>query len=777
MNAALTSLFPNLLGGEGSLRAAVAGHHGRPPPQEDNYAAAKNALRKAEWLDQACLVAAQFAFNALKRLTVARPAAGLDADNTPLFSWRLAGLITLADWVGSDAAFFGPAPIETPLADYWREARSAAGRALGAKGLTPLSGAPAATLQRIAPRAAASPRTMQRHAGELPLGRGQLLLIEDATGSGKTEAALLLAARLMAAGLGEGLYFALPTMATANAIHGRLSGIASQLFADDPGAREPSVILSHGKAQLAAALARLEAIPSGDGEETTAASCNDWISDDRRRAFFADVGAGTIDQAFLAVLPKKHLTLRQYALAGRILIIDEAHCFDAYMKEELGALLRLHAMNGGSAIVLSATLARSIRRQIARSYYEGLGFTRKQAGKLAARCASTTYPLLTHITRDEVAEHAPELDARLARTVAIERLESREDSFRLASDAADLGAAVLVICNAVDEAIVAHEALTALRPEGTTHLFHARFAQGDRVAIEDAVLARFGREAEVQQRGGHVLVATQVVEQSLDLDFDLVVSDLAPIDLLIQRAGRLWRHMDIRPEASRAVAGPKLLVVSPDPSAAASADWLVPCLGRAAYVYRHAGVMWRTARTIFARAAFAVPDDLRPMIEAVYGESIESVPPGLEAAEIRGEGQEGKEKALGGFNVVDLAAGYGDLPSDLRADEDIGTRLGEATVTIRLARRKDGALVPWFHAGGHAKLDWALSELRVRKALWGAAAAPAGDARLHDAARKDWTEWERHIVLAEVEVSGQLRGEGGSFSYSPASGLRAANHK
>ena len=497
MNAALASLFPNLRGGEASLRAAVAGHHGRPPPQEDNYAAAKNALRKAEWLDQACLVAAQFAFDALKRLTGARPAAGLDADNTPLFSWRLAGLITLADWVGSDADFFGPAPIETPLEDYWREARSAAGRALRAKGLTPLSGAPAATLERIAPRAAASPRPMQRRAGELPLASGpQLFLIEDATGSGKTEAALLLAARLMAGGLGEGLYFALPTMATANAMHGRLSGIAPQLFADDPDARLPSVILSHGKAQVAAALARLEAIPSGDGEETTAASCNDWISDDRRRAFFADVGAGTIDQAFLAVLPKKHLTLRQYALAGRILIIDEAHCFDAYMKEELGALLRLHAMNGGSAIVLSATLARSIRRQIARSYYEGLGFTRKQAGKLSARCASTAYPLLTHITRDEVAEHAPQLDARLARTVAIERLESREDSFRLASDAADLGAAVLVICNAVDEAIVAHEALTALRPEGTTHLFHARFAQGDRVAIEDAVLARFGREAE-----------------------------------------------------------------------------------------------------------------------------------------------------------------------------------------------------------------------------------------------------------------------------------------
>ena len=88
--------------------------------------------------------------------------------------------------------------------------------------------------------------------------------------------------------------------------------------------------------------------------------------------------------------------LRQYALAGGSLIIDEAHCFDAYMKEELGALLRLHAMNGGSAIVLSATLARGIKQQIARSYYEGLGLTRNQAGKLAARCASIKPFIVSH---------------------------------------------------------------------------------------------------------------------------------------------------------------------------------------------------------------------------------------------------------------------------------------------------------------------------------------------------------------------------------------------
>jgi CRISPR-associated endonuclease/helicase Cas3 len=771
--SAMARLLPNIQSGEGALLAAIAGHHGRPPPDCDDADVAGEALRKSHWLDAACLGAAWFAFEELRRLTSAQPVAGLNADSAPELSWRLAGLITLADWVGSDADYFSPLPLDTPLEIYWREAKRTAQRALSAKGLAPLKAASAPSLGRIAPRAATSARPMQRLSEELTLGTGpQLILIEDATGSGKTEAALLLAARMIETGLGEGVYFALPTMATANAMHKRLVEMVPCLFADDPEARPPSVILSHGKAKIAETLARLTARPSGDGEETTAASCNDWIADDRRRAFFADVGAGTIDQAFLAVLPKKYLTLRQYALAGRILIVDEAHCFDAYMKEELGTLLRLHAMNGGSAIVLSATLALSIRRQITRSYYAGLGLGRLEVRKGAARCASMAYPLLTHLTREGFAEHARQLDPKLSRKVRVERLNSREASLRAASAAADSDASVLIICNAVDEAIALHEKLTARRPKETTHLFHARFAQGDRIAIEDAVLWRFGRDATRAQRAGHILVATQVVEQSLDLDFDLIVSDLAPIDLLIQRAGRLWRHMDLRPAADRAIAEPKLLVVSPDPDAIASADWLATCLGRAAYVYQNAGVMWRTARTIFSGRVLATPEILRPMIEAVYGENAEAVPACLRAAETKGEGQEGKAKAIGAFNVIDLGGGYGQLPSDLRADEDIGTRLGEPTLTIRMARRENGGLVPWFRAGGAAPFDWALSELRIRKALWGGAKAPPEDAPLLERATKEWTEWDRSIVLAEVGVDGRVRVQNGDFHYSSIVGLR-----
>jgi CRISPR-associated endonuclease/helicase Cas3 len=213
------------------------------------------------------------------------------------------------------------------------------------------------------------------------------------------------------------------------------------------------------------------------------------------------------------------------------------------------------------------------------------------------------------------------------------------------------------------------------------------------------------------------------------------------------------------------------MVVSPDPSAVTRTDWLTECLGRAAHVYQHAGVMWRSARTIFDQRAFRVPDDLRPMIEAVYGDRVEPVPAVLQGAEMKGERKDSTAKTLGRFNVVDLAAGYGALSSDLRCDEEIGTRLGEETVTIRLARREGESLVPWFRSNSGVSLNWALSELRVRKAFWGTTAVPAEDVALRDAATKDWTEWEQEIAIVEVGMGGRLKLHGGMFSYSVFRGL------
>jgi CRISPR-associated endonuclease/helicase Cas3 len=164
-------------------------------------------------------------------------------------SWRLSGLITLADWVGSDARYFGPEPLDTPLEVYWRKTCETAERAIADKGLTPLAPVARPNLGLISAYAGASPRPMQAAAAAIDLAAGpQLALIEDATGSGKTEAAMLLAARMVAAGLGEGVYVALPTMATANAMYARLETMERGLF--EGGARPASRILAHGKAAL-----------------------------------------------------------------------------------------------------------------------------------------------------------------------------------------------------------------------------------------------------------------------------------------------------------------------------------------------------------------------------------------------------------------------------------------------------------------------------------------------------------------------------------------------
>ncbi len=192
------------------------------------------------------------------------------------------------------------------------------------------------------------------------------------------------------------------------------------------------------------------------------------------------------------------------------------------------------------------------------------------------------------------------------------------------------GAAVAWVRNTVDDAI---DAAALLRGRGIdAMLFHARFAMVDRLRIEEEVLRRFGREPKPCRAG--VLVATQVIEQSLDLDFDLLCTDLAPADLLIQRAGRLWRHQ----RSSRPVAGPELLVISPEAVAEPGPDWLRSTLPGTAAVYRDPALMWRGARKVFGRGAIITPDrTCAPLIEdAAAGEE----PPGLARAAAQAEGAE-----------------------------------------------------------------------------------------------------------------------------------------
>jgi len=559
----------------------------------------------------------------------------------------------------------------------------------------------------------------------------------------------------MAAGLGEGVFVALPTMATANAMHGRLEKALGGLF--ESGA---SLVLAHGKSQVASALDRLETGETGtvDGEPAVRSWFNAWIGDSRKKAFFASVGAGTIDQAFLCVLPKKHLTLRQYALAGRILIVDEAHTCDAYMGEELKTLLELHARFGGSAIVLSATLAQSMRADLVWAFAHGRGVPSKAKAPFQAELRSVHYPLLTRWSAATGGEEI-EVDTvrEFARSVAVERIESRSDAVALALAQAARGAAVAVICNAVDSAMETWQGLLdAGHDPDRCHLFHARFLVDDRLDVEGRVQAWFGRGSRPDDRRGRILVATQVIEQSLDVDFDVMISDLAPADLIVQRAGRLWRHArDDRPAAR-----PVLHVLSPDPTTAVDPKWLEPVLGAAAFVYDLPGVTWRSARDLLGKGRLETPGDLRRLIEAAYDGAEDDLPDALKAEHRRSLGVSYGERSLGRHNTIDPAAGYPALTAP-SPDEEIGTRLGADTVTLRLARRDGDTLVPLRRRpGANERLDWALSEVTVRKkwlerAFGGAMPVPA-DPAMVDRVRAGWPEWERAVALYEVDEGGHL---------------------
>ncbi len=340
---------------------------------------------------------------------------------------------------------------------------------------------------------------------------------------------------------------------------------------------------------------------------------------------------------------------------------------------------------GGSTIVLSATLPRGKRADLVRAFHRG-------AGGAATALEGSAYPLLTLATTDGDREHACDPRPLLVRTVEVERLEDIGNAIARIATAVRAGLAVAWVRNAVDDAI---EAQAALRAAGIdADLFHARFAMGDRLDIEARVLERLGRTATGAQRQGRMLVATQVIEQSLDLDFDLMVSDLAPIDLLIQRAGRLWRHQ--RGDRPAAADAPRLLVVSPEATTDADGGWLSGPLRRTRNIYRWT-ILWRTARALFAAGAIMAPGDVRRLIGAVYDQPEEDVPAGLARALAEETGAESAAIQMARLNVLKWRDGYA---QDQGWDSDVRTptRLAEESVTFRLGRWRDGVLAPWYTA-------------------------------------------------------------------------------
>ena len=727
-----------------ALFRAVTGHHGRPPREFDTPDLGRKVACGV------CIGAASaFTDHALVAIEPP-PLPRLDAAARHRLAWFLTGLAVTADWLGSGRRWFQPvvAAEHQDLQRYWHEvALPRARQAASDAGLLASPVSPPRGLVQLFP--GLSPRPLQSWSETVPIPEGPVLFtIEDATGSGKTEAALVLAHRLMGAGRADGLFFALPTMATANAMYARLEDAYRRLFARGS---TPSLVLSHGRRSLhegfTASILDGAVDPQSDGrdpaEQPAGAQCAAWIADDRRKAFLAEIGAGTIDQAIMAVLPTRHAPMRLLGLSRRVLIVDEAHAYDAYMTKELHGLLAFQAALGGSAIVLSATLTAKQRGELQAAFLGGLG------AETAADDA-TEYPLTKAVSWAGVSAEACPMAPGLGRRVAVERLADRGSAIAAIVAAARAGAAVAWVRNAVDDAIEAAQELGAAGVNAT--LFHARFAMGDRQDIERKVLGWFGRDSRPEERKGRVLVATQVVEQSLDLDFDLMVTDLAPADLVIQRAGRLWRHQ----RGARLVPGPRLLLLSPEPVDDPTAAWLGPELRRTGFVYPDHALLWRSARSLLQRGCIETPGGIRALVETAYDcDAPAAVPAGLAPAANRAEGAELAAAGIAFQNLLKIEEPYERRAGLWEPDVRTPTRLGDAQIVFRLARDENGAVVPWY-PHEEPRRAWVLSEVSVRATRL----AGAEEDQLVKDAKKNWPAWDQDIpvLLLRPDGAGRWRG-------------------
>ncbi|EBH5436670.1 CRISPR-associated helicase Cas3' [Salmonella enterica] len=637
-------------------------------------------------------------------------------------SWFFAGLVTLADWMGSDETQFPMLSEPMSLKDYWPLACEKAQQAI--LRMPPLSQhshyqdhrALFPFIQTLTP--------LQQRASELDISApgAQLVVLEDVTGAGKTEAALILTHRLMSANKGHGLYVGLPTMATANAMYQRLASAYHALFTDES---RPSLILAHGGREMSDSFRQsiwqpteniAEDYARDDGNATT--ECHTWFADSRKKALLAEVGVGTLDQLLMAVMPFRHQSLRLLGMRDKILLLDEVHAYDGYMVKLLEGLLRFHAAQGGSAIILSATLPAALREKLLNAFSDGAGFMS------AGGSDNAGYPWLSHLTSSGLLEQPLATRPEVQRTVAVNWIQQRQEALDIIYRVVSAGQCVCWIRNTVDDALDTYQQLLheGIVPEQDLLLFHSRFAFIDRIAIENKTLNWFGNNAPVSERRGKVLIATQVVEQSLDLDFDWMITDLAPIDLLIQRAGRLQRHIrDAHGQRKSTLPDerqpPVLHILSPHWQEQAEEGWLGQELKGTGFVYADHACLWRTQALLRQYGEIRMPDNARTLVDGVYEQKI-TAPEGLQTLSDIAFGKVLSQRSVAAQNLLRHDLGYDREASDFLWDKDreFSTRLGEESVDIYLAwQDEEGELHPVVAQGDFC---WEMSRLSVRLSWW-----------------------------------------------------------
>jgi CRISPR-associated endonuclease/helicase Cas3 len=571
----------------------------------------------------------------------------------------LSGLISVADWIGSDTRFFPHDRAWVSYEAHWQESQRFAEQALDAIGFVAGPALQTAHLPRkdwmreiLRGR---DPRSLQTALmstvtdTDAPL----LLVIEAPMGEGKTEAALWTALTQSLTG-DRGVYFALPTQATANGLFPRVKAFMEKFAAE--GIADAQLVHSGLKPN------NIEITPKdidlGKQDGVSAA----WFAP-RKRGLIAPIGVGTIDQALIGVLEAKHRFVRLFSLADRTVVLDEVHAYDAYTSGLIERLVEWLGALGSSVVLMSATLPTSLRDRLIRAW----------AGR-EVQIPKLDYPRLLCIQANKPITGQSFAPSQ-SREVAIVNVEDSEVG-AIALAAAQNGAAVLIVCNTVARAQSRYRELASERVR--VRLFHARYPAEDRLRRETDIIESFGPEGSNNARPG-IVIATQVIEQSLDVDFDVLISDLAPIDLLFQRMGRLHRHKN-RPRPVCALTATTYVT-----GLTLELENVIKLI---APIYE-SGPLARTQDLLSARRQVLLPRDIDALVQLVYADKF------AWSTEAREKGEAADNATADRLKIQASLAEGAVLPppsepgaiSLLRLLDDndseyLGTRLGEGSVLI-----------------------------------------------------------------------------------------------
>lgn len=608
----------------------------------------------------------------------------------PAFVHAFSGLVSLADWIGSEDAPYAFHYELAPVAQRWPVALDTARRVLRDKriDLRELQ----VWLAEHRPAFGEvfregdipfQPSALQQRMADPTLG--QLVVVEAETGSGKTEAALWRFKTLFEADEVDALAFVLPTRVSAVQIEQRIEKFMEALF---PGTQSrPNVVLAVPGYLRADGEDAIERLPGWqviwpDSKDEQIAHRR-WAAENSKRYLAASCAVGTIDQVLLSGLKTRHAHLRGFSLLRSLLVVDEVHASDRYMISVLKSVLQRHVGAGGHALLLSATLGVGARDEL-------LALGRRAPLRDAGDRENAPYPAVTdHNESREIPSDKP---SKRVGILLQPWMREPEKIAACAAEAVARGARVLIVRNTVNGVIEVQCALEVALGPGHPALFrcqgvvcphHGRYAADDRRVLDQAVNAQFGKGSPA---GARVLCGSQTLEQSLDIDADLLITDLAPMDVLLQRFGRLHRHAAReRPEGFSQA---QTIVLTPD-----ERD-LRPVLRSPrghhglGSVYRNLLSIEATWRELEARPELCIPKNNRELVErctdaetlfALSEELGEGWP--KHAQDI--DGKESAKEREAFYSTLDWEEDWDDLAFPTAGEELVRTRLGAGALRVQ----------------------------------------------------------------------------------------------